>query len=31
MTHYVHTDTVRDRAARQASRYDQEKEVVLLC
>ena len=31
MTHYVHTGTVRDRAARQASRYDREKEAVLLC
>ena len=28
MTHYVHTDTVRDRAARQASRYDRENEAV---
>ena len=26
MTHYVHTGTVRDRAARQASRYDRENE-----
>ena len=24
MTHYVHTGTVRDRVARQASRYDRE-------
>ena len=31
MTHYVHTSTVRDRAARQASRYDRENEAVLLC
>ena len=31
MTHYVHTGTVRDRAARQASRYDHEKGAVLLC
>ena len=31
MTHYVHTGTVRDRAARQASRYDRENEAVLLC
>ena len=28
---YVHTGTVRDRAARQASRYDRENGVVLLC
>ena len=28
MTLYVHTGTVRDRAARQASRYDREKEAV---
>ena len=28
MTHYVHTGTVRDRAARQASRYDRENEAV---
>ena len=31
MTHYVHTDTVRDRVARQALRYDRENEAVLLC
>ena len=31
MTHYVHTGTVRDRAARQVSRYDRENEAVLLC
>ena len=31
MTHYVYTGTVRDRAARQASRYDRENEAVLLC
>ena len=31
MTHYVHTGTVRDRAARHASRYDRENEAVLLC
>ena len=31
MTHYVHTGTVRDRMARQASRYDRENEAVLLC
>ena len=31
MTHYIHTGTVRDRVARQASRYDLENEVVLLC
>ena len=31
MTHYVHTGTVRDRVARQASRYDREDEAVLLC
>ena len=29
MTHYVHTGTVRDRVARQASRYDRENEAVL--
>ena len=28
MTHYVHTGTVRERAARQASRYKREKEAV---
>ena len=28
MTHYVHTGTVLDRAARQASRYDRENETV---
>ena len=28
MTHYVHTGTVHDRAARQASRYDRENEAV---
>ena len=28
MTHYVHTGTVRDRAARQVSRYDRENEAV---
>ena len=28
MTHYVHTGTVRDRAARRASRYDRENEAV---
>ena len=28
MTHYVHNGTVRDRAARQASRYDCENEAV---
>ena len=28
MTHYVHTGTVRHRAARQASRYDRENEAV---
>ena len=28
MTHYIHTGTVRDRAARQASRYDRENEAV---
>ena len=28
MTHNVHTGTVRDRAARQASRYDRENEAV---
>ena len=31
MTHYVHTGTVRDRVARQASRYDRENEADLLC
>ena len=31
MTHHVHTGTVRDRAARQASRYDHKNEAVLLC
>ena len=31
MTHYVHTGTVRDRVARQASRYDRVNEAVLLC
>ena len=31
MTHYVHTGTVRDRVARQASCYDRENEAVLLC
>ena len=31
MTHYVHTGTVRDRAARQVSRYDRENKAVLLC
>ena len=31
MTHYVHTGTVRDRAARQASSYDGENGAVLLC
>ena len=31
MTHYIHTGTVRDRVARQASRYDRENETVLLC
>ena len=31
MTHYVHTGTVRDRAAGQTSRYDRENEAVLLC
>ena len=31
MTHYVHAGTVRDRVARQASRYDHENEAVLLC
>ena len=31
MTHYVHTGIVRDRAARQASRYDRENEAVVLC
>ena len=31
MTHYVHTGTVRDRAASQVSCYDREKEAVLLC
>ena len=31
MTYYGHTGTVRDRAARQASRYDRENEAVLLC
>ena len=31
MTHYVHTGTVRDRAARQASRYNREKAAVLWC
>ena len=31
MTYYVHTGTIRDRAARQASRYDRENEAVLLC
>ena len=30
MTHYVHTDTVRDRVARQASLYDRENGAVLL-
>ena len=30
MTHYIHTGTARDRAARQASRYDRENEAVLL-
>ena len=30
MTYYVPTGTVRDRAARQASRYDRENEAVLL-
>ena len=28
MTHYVHTGTFRDRAARQASRFDRENEAV---
>ena len=28
MTHNVHTGTVRDRVARQASRYDRENEAV---
>ena len=31
MTRYVHTGTVRDRVARQASRYDRENKAVLLC
>ena len=31
MTHYVNTGTVRDRAAKQASRYDRENGAVLLC
>ena len=31
MTLYVHAGTVRDRVARQASRYDHENEAVLLC
>ena len=31
MIHYVHTGTVRDRVASQASRYDRENEAVLLC
>ena len=31
MTHYVHTGTVCDWAVRQASRYNRENEVVLLC
>ena len=31
MTHYVHTGTDRDRAVRQASRYDRENEAVSLC
>ena len=30
MTHYVHTGIVRDRAARQASRYDRKNGAVLL-
>ena len=30
ITYYAHTGTVRDRAARQASRYDRENEAVLL-
>ena len=29
MTQYVHTGTVRDRVARQASRYDRENETHL--
>ena len=28
MTHYVHTGTINDRVARQASRYDRENEAV---
>ena len=28
MTHYVHTGTVRDQAAREASRYDRENNAV---
>ena len=31
MTKYFYTGTVRDRAARQASRYDRENEAFLLC
>ena len=31
MIHYVHTGTVRDRVARQASRYDCKNEAVLSC
>ena len=31
MTHFIHTGTVRERAARQASRYDRENEAVSLC
>ena len=31
MTHYVYIGIVRDRAARQASRYDRENEAGLLC
>ena len=31
MTHYVYAGTVRDQAARQASRYDRENEAVLSC
>ena len=31
MSHYGHTGAVRDRVARQASRYDRENEANLLC
>ena len=31
MTNYVHTGTVRDRGAKQASHYDRENDGILLC